>query len=197
MAKSDTQKVESLDDFKRLSPQERIAKLREFEEKRRREIQEAEKMLKDTITQVEVDKKDDDVVTFQTLRDKIKPLDEILETERRTLEEQAKAALPTKEEQDAMQYNIAKEVKQIYEGVQSLGYTSDWGREEKNKFDQFQDRLSKIVENYQLSTDVQKQVMVSQNLVDNVKQYMSGHNDPVGGMGGYHPKGKQQKQYLN
>lgn len=197
MAKSDTQKVESLDDFKRLSPQERIAKLREFEEKRRREIQEAEKMLKDTITQVEVDKKDDDVVTFQTLRDKIKPLDEILETERRTLEEQAKAVLPTKEEQDAMQYNIAKEVKQIYEGVQSLGYTSDWGREEKSKFDQFQDRLSKIVENYQLSADVQKQVMVSQNLVDNVKQYMSGHNDPVGGMGGYHPKGKQQKQYLN
>ncbi len=197
MAKSDTQKVESLDDFKRLSPQERIAKLREFEEKRRREIQEAEKMLKDTITQVEVDKKDDDVVTFQTLRDKIKPLDEILETERRTLEEQAKAALPTKEEQDAMQYNIAKEVKQIYEGVQSLGYTSDWGREEKSKFDQFQDRLSKIVENYQLSTDVQKQVMVSQNLVDNVKQYMSGHNEPAGGMGGYHPKGKQHKQYLN
>lgn len=197
MAKSDTQKVESLDDFKRLSPQERIAKLREFEEKRRREIQEAEKMLKDTITQVEVDRKDDDVVTFQTLRDKVKPLDEILETERRTLEEQAKAALPTKEEQDAMQYNIAKEVKQIYEGVQSLGYTSDWGKEEKSKFDQFQDRLSKIVENYQLSADVQKQVMVSQNLVDNVKQYMSGHNDPVGGMGGYHPKGKQQKQYLN
>lgn len=197
MAKSDTQKVESLDDFKRLSPQERIAKLREFEEKKRREIQEAEKMLKDTITQVEVDKKDDDVVTFQTLRDKVKPLDEILEHERKTLEEQAKAAPPTKEEQDAMQYNIAKEVKQIYEGVQSLGYTSDWGREEKNKFDQFQDRLSKIVENYQLTADVQKQVMVSQNLVENVKQYMSGHNDPVGGMGGYHPKRKQQKQYLN
>ena len=200
MAKTDKSdnKFESLDDLKKLSPEQRIAKLKEFEERKKKEVQEAEHLLKETIKQVETDKKSDDVLTFQTLRDKIMPLDQILELERRAFEEAASQKEPTPEEQDVIQYNISKEVKQIYTSIQNLGYTSDWGKEEAKKFEKFGDRLSQIVENYQLTKDVANQVMVSQSLVDNVKQYMSGHNESANvASDGYQTRHRNKQQYLS
>lgn len=201
MAKTEDKNTE-IDDLKKLSPKERLARLKQMEEKKKKEMQETEQMLKETIRQVqveEVDEKNDDVLTFQTLRDKVKPLNEILEQQQKSLEQEvADAQVPKKEEEQQVQYGIAKEVRGIYEGIQQLGYASQWGQSEKEQFYQFKDRLEELADNYQLSKDLQKQVAVSQNLVDNVRSYIAGGDNQGGsasGMEGYKRKG--HKQYFS
>lgn len=44
---------EDIEDLKRLSPEERIAKLREIEKKRKKELEEAEKLMRESYTEIE------------------------------------------------------------------------------------------------------------------------------------------------
>lgn len=50
------EKTESIEDMKRLSPEERLKKLRELQEKRRKEIEEAQKLLKESEEELRMQK---------------------------------------------------------------------------------------------------------------------------------------------
>lgn len=198
MAKESTDS-ENIQDLKKLSPKDRLKRLKELEEKRKKEMEETESLLSETIKEVDKEDLEEDVLTFQTLRQKLKPLNEIGEKEL-SLEDEVREAQGQRkeEEQSVVEYNISKEVTQIYQGIQGLGYTTGWGDTEKKKFDRFQDRLSQIAENYALSKDVEHQVAVSQNLADTVKQYTSTGNQDSGdtGMQQYSSSKKKKHDYI-
>ena len=165
------------DKLKRLSPAERIKKIRELENKKKKEIEEAEKLLLKAL---------DDLKRDEILKDVEIPQVESHDiSEMFNEEESLEQAVQSQQiQQQDVQINpymqqMESEIKDIYNQLNQLSYNNNWSEEDFETFYQTSERLNEINQNfeekakqgYTMSQDVTNQMVLSQQVQYNIRKY--------------------------
>ncbi|MBN1386489.1 hypothetical protein JW968_05960 [Candidatus Woesearchaeota archaeon] len=183
---------DEIDEIRKLSPRERIEKLRKLEETRKKELTEAEKLISDSIREIE----DEQRITKLTQRVEMPApirvdVDRLFEAENDLEKKVAEAPAPEGEQR---QYQTPAELtagpSQTYSFIKDMGskppqewvqgaqyelnrlkYADSWSSKDVEEFYAIEKNLEKIARYRSLSSDVQEQVNVSQSIVDNIRKY--------------------------
>jgi hypothetical protein len=169
-----------IDDIKKLSPEDRLRRLKELEEKRKKEANETSLLIKEAEEDI---KKEKIIKEIKVPEIKKRDITELFSSEQESLEETVKKSEtelpPDAKSAYRIPLEIQNELKEIYSELTSLGYTQNWTREEFHSFYDATIRLreiqnhfeEKIKHGYQLSETVTSQLVLSQAVEYNIRKY--------------------------
>ncbi|MBI2548965.1 hypothetical protein HYW21_06455 [Candidatus Woesearchaeota archaeon] len=160
----------NLDELKKLSPQERVNALKKFEEERKKELVEAEKLMKESLTEIRMAEVGRTVEVPQ-----VEPVDisKLFESTTEGLEKK----VPPSEIPQRIEQQIRYEVKQNYEALKELtqemsraGTFYSMPESNQQRVREIEDRLSQFnIQNYSL--DIARQIVASMGIIEKIKRY--------------------------
>lgn len=157
---------EDIAETKKLRPGERLKKLKQLEEKRKKEINEIEDLIKVSEKELKTEKVAEDIVPRQREID----IKSLFEEEGNKLEITAKRDAPLKESSGKNQYDSFK---QIYTELQSIAYASMTGsltQEQMGVVDEIGERLDKT--KYEsASAEVANLLVASRTVLYKIRKY--------------------------
>lgn len=183
---------ETIDEIMRLSPAERIRRLKELEEQKKKEIEEAEDLIKESMSEMRRDEIIRDMpppkmrgVDITKLWDEEKPSEKKLEE--RWLEESVAEERPKVSEEDIRQYGIELskaptediygKVKDIYQSVQGKGYVSPQQRDELESISYALQRKEEDIHEGKykgISSEVSNMLVITQDIAAKMKSLYTG-----------------------
>lgn len=130
---------DDIDEIKKLSPGERIKKLKELEEKRKKEIEEAERLIKESVEEIKQEQELQEEIEEEERLQKEK-LDSEKNNDLEELVEEAKQKISDEENYANTQYQVKlsmepvsslyDKVKEVYQEVQNSGEMSEDQRQQ-------------------------------------------------------------------
>jgi len=153
-----------INEIKKLSPEERIKKLKELEEERKKEQEEANKLIQESIDEI---KREELVKQIEVPEQEHVNIDDLFAAESENLEQTvAREPTPEVEEEIGHLYNRLGELKETF---QETEYMNAQQRKELNQAEQ---RLKQIEANYTLTDAVREQVFLSENIAKQMRKYL-------------------------
>jgi len=153
-----------LDELKRLSPEERLKKLKEFEDQRKKDLEETQKMIKSSMEEARREKavEDVDIPDSEPVN-----IDKLFDSDEENLESAVHAEHQAFDNADGE--NLSYQLKQDFEELKNLSY-KELDQYEVGKLEEIEDRLGKVsYEN--ASKDMAQQLVTSKGIVYNIKKY--------------------------
>lgn len=166
--------MDNLNEIRKMTPEARIKRLKELEEKNKKEIQEAERLISEAQDDIDKEKLIDEIPIPEIKKTDI---DDLFEVE--TLDD----VVGPIENAPGIEYRIPPEIESeitnIYNQLNELRYTSEWSSQEYDSFNSAAERLSqikndfedKVKQGYTLSQETTNQLVVSQNVEYNIRKY--------------------------
>jgi|GEM_PF-2310069 len=170
MAEENSREIdEELEKIKKLRPEDRIKKIREFEEKIKREKDEIEKLLEQSIVEL---KKEEKIKEIKVPEPERVDVEKLFREERSSELERKAAEAKEIEGKKQVQYKInIEEAENIYSNIKGLGITDTWQEDEFKEFYRVKSWLESIDTNL-LNDEVAESIMASKNLVKAIGNYL-------------------------
>jgi hypothetical protein len=161
--------ADELDAIKKLSPEERIKKLKELEEKRQKEKSEMEKLLNESISDI---KKEDTIKNIKAPEQKEVNVSELFSNEEQeTLEKKTRDARAD-EKAEGVTYRIdIEKAENLYREIKSMGNTSSWHEDDFREFYHVQSIID-AVDTAFLKDDVAEKINSTRSLIGAIRDYM-------------------------
>jgi len=181
-----------IDDIRKLSPEERIEMLRELEEDNKKEIEEAEKLMKESMVEIRNEeiireipppgiKPVDISKLFETEEDKKpdvqQPLEETVEKEKPEVSQEQIAQYGAKLSTEPME-DIYNRMKNIYSDVNENGYMNSGQQQELASLDYAMNKKANDIEagSYKgVSSQVSDELVASMSMAARMKDRYKGH----------------------
>ena len=165
-----------LEEIKKLSPEERIKKLKELEEQHKKELEEAKKLIQESVEEI---KRDEIAKQIEIPEQEQVNIDELFVPEGEDLEQAvAKEPAPLVEtKQYEMPGTVPEEVTNLYSRLTELReefQQADYMNPQQQKeLSQAEQRLKQIDANYTLTDAVREQVVLSEKVAKQMRQYLT------------------------
>lgn len=183
------------EELKKLTPREKIERLRRLEEQKREELSKAEKMIQDSIKELETEmtvremEQEMDVPADKTdfdahFKTHEEPLESVVEKtpvdEDLPLQRQYQASLEELQGGSGPQYSIMRQMEQAKpeEWLPSAQYAlnelkekDSWSSYDYQKFDAIEANLEKMSQYKSLGESMREQVSLGQSIADSIKKY--------------------------
>lgn len=163
----------NLDDLKKLSPQERINALKKFEEDRKKELVEAEKLMKESLTELRMAEVNKRVEVPHTERVDISKLFESKEEEKEKGLEHVAGSRAPQEVERQVRYEVKQDyeaLKELTQGLSQSGTFYSLAESNQQRLREIEDRLSQFnIQNYSL--DIARQIVASMGIIEKIKRY--------------------------
>jgi len=186
------------EEIKKLSPEERIEKLKKLEEERKKEIEEAHKLITESIREVEEAKEDKlripvpqlkSIDTTMLFGDEEKRLfkmkrysdvksglatleDRAESQEANALEQKVRAEKASAQASQASQKQYGAALQEIRNEFYDLRNNQNWGQEERNRFYNAQEKLKDIGERYESVSNYVSNLMSVGKEMENKLRYV-------------------------
>ncbi len=163
-----------------MTPENRIKKLKELEEKRKRDIEKAEIMILDAQADIRKEKEKIDEIEVPGIETDITHLWEKSDSElENTVSEAAPEELPPPGINYQIPGAVQQEIRNIYSQLTELGYNNNWSENDFQDFYDVSERLDtirnnfeeKIKKGYTISDEVTMALVASQSVDYNIRKY--------------------------
>ena len=172
MADNNSSEMESeIAKLKKLSPEERIHKLKEIEERRKTEKNDMEKLLEESIIEL---KKEETIKEIEVPESKKVEFEKLFSNnEENELEKKAAEGKKSDESRNNnTEYKIGLDkAEEIYEDIRELGYTNSWKEEQFREFYKMESLLENVNTRL-LKDEVAERVRAGRNLVNIIRNYI-------------------------
>lgn len=161
--------ADELDEIRKLSPEERIKKIRELEEKRSKEKQGMEELLKESISTI---KNEETIKNIKVPEQKKVNVSELFSNEEEESLEKKTHDARQDEKPEGVTYKIDfKEAENMYNEIRNMGDTNSWQEEEFREFYRVQSVVD-AVDTRLLKDDVAERINSTRNLIHTIRNYM-------------------------
>jgi len=161
--------ADELDAIKKLSPEERIKKLKELEEKRGKEKGEMEKLLSESISDI---KKEETIKNIKAPEQKEVNVSELFSNEEEESLEKKTRDARASEKAEGVTYKIdIEKAENLYHEIKSMGDTNSWQDEDFREFYHVQSIIDAVDTNL-LKDDVAEKINSTRSLIGAIRDYM-------------------------
>ena len=161
--------ADELDEIRKLSPEERIKKIRELEKKRSREKQGMEELLKESISTI---KNEETIKHIKVPEQKKVNVSELFSNEEEESLEKKTHDARQDEKPEGVTYKIDfKEAENMYNEIRNMGDTNSWQEEEFREFYRVQSVVD-AVDTRLLKDDVAERINSTRSLIHTIRNYM-------------------------